>query len=51
LLFGGFAPAIYAWLASRTGTISSATAYLAIAGCVSLISIAAAPKRITTAQV
>ena len=50
LLFGGFAPAIYASLASRTGTIASAALYLACAGCVSLTSIAVTPKRIRPAQ-
>jgi MHS family proline/betaine transporter-like MFS transporter len=51
LLFGGFAPAIYAALASSTATIASSAVYVAFAGCVSLISIAVTPKRLWAAQV
>jgi MHS family proline/betaine transporter-like MFS transporter len=39
MLFGGFAPAIYASEAARTGSIASASKYLIFAGCVSLIAI------------
>jgi MHS family proline/betaine transporter-like MFS transporter len=51
LLFGGFAPAIYAALASNSGRIATAAVYVAFAGCVSLISIAVTPKRLRSAQV